>query len=45
MKTSAIDRRSTTMSAAADLRIYALLPFRGLVNAKSRLASEVCVGA
>ncbi|HAX23841.1 MAG TPA: 2-phospho-L-lactate guanylyltransferase [Thermomicrobiales bacterium] len=41
MKTSAIDRRSTTMSAAADLRIYALLPFRGLVNAKSRLASAL----
>ena len=29
------------MSAAVDLRIYALLPFRGLVNAKSRLASAL----
>ncbi|HMM41234.1 MAG TPA: hypothetical protein PKA95_04980, partial [Thermomicrobiales bacterium] len=41
MKTCVIDRPNAPAQAATRLRIVALLPFRGLANAKSRLAGTL----
>lgn len=41
MKTCVIDRPNAPAQAATRLRIVALLPFRGLANAKSRLAGAL----
>ncbi len=41
MKTCLIDRPGTSTTTRTALRVFALLPFRGLANAKSRLAGEL----
>lgn len=38
MRSCVLERQATSANAGTGLRIFALLPFRGLVNAKSRLA-------
>lgn len=41
MNTRVVDRPSTTACGATELRIFALLPFRGMADAKSRLAGAL----
>lgn len=41
MKTCVVDGRAWPARAATGLRVFALLPFRGLTNAKSRLAGAL----